>query len=220
VPTIRTGAVGAAWIRGIRPGAKLLALVAIAVLVVGTPREWVIAIACYAAGVLALVVVARIPARTVFTRLAVEIPFVVFAALMPFLATGPRVEVLGMSLAVEGLWGAFALLSKATIVVLVAIVCTATSDPRRIVLALEGARIPRELTAIMGFMLRYLDVLSDERDRMRSARAARGFQARGVRSWRIIATGLGALLVRAHGRGERVHLAMLARGHDHAGPAR
>lgn len=211
--TAHAGAVGAAWIRGIRAEAKLIALVAFAIVVVATPREWLAVFGAYAAVVLGLLLAARIPARIVSRRLLIEVPFLVFAGLMPFIATGPRVEVLGLSLSVEGLWGAFGLLAKATLVLLVAIVVTASTDARRLVLALERARMPRELTSIMSFMLRYLDVLSDERDRMRVARTARGFEARGPRSWRIIATGVGALLVRAHGRGERVHLAMLARGY-------
>lgn len=217
--------VQAVW--GHRPGdtalhrasarAKLVGLVVFAIVVVATPREWVWAFTAYAVTVIALLAVARVPPRTVLRRMLIEVPFLVFAVLMPFIATGPRVEVLGLSLSVEGLWGAWGLLVKATLAMLAAIVLVSTTEPRRIVLALESLRLPRQLTSIMGFMLRYLDVIVEESERMRTARLARGFEPRGPRSWRVIAMSVGSLFARSHARGERVHLAMLARGYDETG---
>ena len=61
---------------------------------------------------------------------------------------------------------------------------------------------------------------------MRIARESRGFRAGTWRSWPVLATSLGALFVRSYERGERVHLAMLSRGHtgsfrltDHSRPS-
>jgi cobalt/nickel transport system permease protein len=61
-------------------------------------------------------------------------------------------------------------------------------------------------------MLRYIDVIADEARRMRLARISRGHDPRFL--WQVGATarGVGALFVRSYERGERVHLAMLARG--------
>ncbi len=204
---------GAGWIRRIPALPKLSALVAVAVIVVATPRDAYAAFALYAAAVLGILIAARLPVLLVARRLVIEAPFVVFALLLPFVAAGPRIDVGGMSLSVEGLQGAFGLLAKATLVLLFAIAVSSTTPPGRIVQALERLRLPRELTSIMAFMLRYLDIVGDEARRMRTARASRGFAARGPRSWRVLAAGVGALFVRAHGRGERVHLAMLARGY-------
>lgn len=215
-----------AW--GFRPGTsplhrlsarvKLVALVIFAMAVVATPRDWFIAFAAYAAFVLVMLAVAGVTPVEVLRRMVIEVPFAVFALLMPFIATGPRIEIGPLTLSVEGLWGAWALMIKATLALLASIVLVATTEPRRIVLALESLRLPRQLTSIMAFMLRYLDVIVGEAARMRTARESRGFDPRGPRSWRIIATGLGALFARAHARGERVHLAMLARGHSETGP--
>ena len=208
-----------AWLQAVSPRARLLAVLGFAIVVVATPREWFGMFALYGAAVVTLLVVARVPARTVAARLVIEAPFVVFAVLMPFIATGPRVEVWGLSLAIEGLWGAWGLLVKATLALLASIALISITEPRRIVLALEQLRLPRQLTAIAGFMLRYVDVIVEEWQRMRVARASRGFDARGHGSWRVLAGGIGVLFVRSHGRGERVHLAMLARGLSEAGPA-
>ena len=70
-----------------------------------------------------------------------------------------------------------------------------------------------------GFELLQLDVTSDEMRRMRIAREARCFTASGPRAWPVIARSGGALFIRAYERGERVHLAMLARGYDGRLPA-
>ncbi|WP_202980866.1 cobalt ECF transporter T component CbiQ [Microbacterium lushaniae] len=196
------------------PRRRLLALVAFAVIVVATPREWLWAFAMYGAIVVALLAAVRVPPATIARRMLIEVPFVVFAVLLPFIATGPRVRVWEVSLSVEGLWGAWGLLVKATLAVLASIVLISTTEPRRIVLALEQLRLPRQLTVIAAFMVRYLDLIVAESARMGIARTSRGFLARSPGSWRVLAVGIGALFARSHGRGERIHLAMLARGYD------
>jgi cobalt/nickel transport system permease protein len=61
-------------------------------------------------------------------------------------------------------------------------------------------------------MIRYVNVVNDELGRMKIARESLGFESRGIRSWKILAQTLGALFIRSYERGERVYLAMLARG--------
>ena len=46
------------------------------------------------------------------------------------------------------------------------------------------------------------------------ARESRGFVGGGPRAWPVLASTAGALFIRSYERGERVHLAMLSRGHD------
>ncbi|MEV5953648.1 CbiQ family ECF transporter T component [Streptomyces sp. NPDC051987] len=70
----------------------------------------------------------------------------------------------------------------------------------------------RPLVQIASFMIRYGDVVTDEMRRMRIARRSRGFEARGVRHWGVLAKSAGALFIRSYERGERVHLAMVSRG--------
>jgi cobalt/nickel transport system permease protein len=201
------------WLHRSSPRAKLLGLIGFAVVVVATPREWVPAYGVYLAVVVVLLGAARVPLPTLGKRMLIETPFLVFALLLPLIATGPRIALGPLSLSEAGLWGAWALLAKATLTLLAATAFAASTEPRRIVAALESLWLPRELTSILGFMLRYLEVIGQEAARMRVARQARGFQPRGPRDWRTLASGIGALFIRAHGRGERVHLAMLSRGY-------
>ena len=146
-------------------------------------------------------------------RMVVEVPFVVFALLMPFVAEGPRVRVGPLHLAEAGLWGAWGLLAKGTLGVLASLIFGTTTEPRDIVRALEKLRLPQPIVQIASFMFRYLEVVTGELRRMKIARDSRGFQARSIRQWRVLAGTLGALFIRSYERGERVHLAMLSRGY-------
>jgi cobalt/nickel transport system permease protein len=137
----------------------------------------------------------------------------VFALLMPFVATGPRTEVLGLSLSEHGLLSGWALLAKGTLGVLASLTLAATTEPRDLLAGLGRLRMPQQLVQIMGFMNRYLDVITEEMGRMWVARQSRGFSARNPRHWPVIARSAGALFIRSYERGERVHLAMLSRGY-------
>ena len=192
---------------------KVLALIGFMLLVVATPGDWLPAFAGYLAVLVAVVAVSRVPATYLLRRMVVEVPFVVFALLMPFIATGPRVDVLGVAVSQPGLAAAWALLVKGTLGVLASLTLAATTEPRDLLAGLERLRVPNLLVQIMGFMVHYLDVVTDEMRRMRVARESRGFTARDVRHWPVIARSAGALFIRSYERGERVHLAMLSRGY-------
>ncbi|MET9290497.1 cobalt ECF transporter T component CbiQ [Streptomyces sp. NPDC003077] len=200
-------------VHALPPHCKLVAVFCFVLLVVATPREAVWAFALYAVLLAAVTVLARVSAGHVLKRLLIEVPFVAFALLMPFAAEGPRVTVLGLSLSESGLWGAWNILAKGTLGVAASVLLAATTELRALLLGLERLRMPPLLVQIASFMIRYGDVITDEMRRMRIARLSRGFEARGVRHWGVLAKSAGALFIRSYERGERVHLAMLSRGY-------
>jgi cobalt/nickel transport system permease protein len=192
---------------------KLLVLLGFMLLVVATPARWYPAFAGYLLALAVVVAVSRVPAGYLLRRMVVEVPFLAFAVLMPFLATGPRVDVLGVEVSRLGLLAAWGLLAKGTLGVLASLTLAATTEPPDLLAGLEKLHFPDQLVQIMGFMVRYLDVVTDELRRMRVARESRGFTARDVRHWPVVARSAGALFIRSYERGERVHLAMLSRGY-------
>lgn len=192
---------------------KILALLGFMILVVATPRDAYLAFAAYLAVLAVVVGVSRVPPTYILKRTVVELPFVVFAVLLPFVATGPQTEVLGVSVSQSGLEAGVALLVKGTLGVLASLTLAATTEPQDLLAGLERLRLPQQLVQIMAFMVRYLDVVTDEMRRMRIAREARGFDARNPRHWPVLARSAGALFIRSYERGERVHLAMLSRGY-------
>lgn len=192
--------------------AKLVGLVAFVLAVVSVPNgahALLGALLLLAVGVL---VSTRVAPRHVLPRLAVETPFAVFALVLPFVAVGPRVDIGPITVSQTGLTAALALLLKGTTGVVAAIAFAVTTRPRDLVRALQHLKVPDPLVLIASFMVRYVDVVGDQLRRMRVARLSRGFSARSVRSWPVLAAGTGALFIRSYERGERVHLAMVSRG--------
>jgi cobalt/nickel transport system permease protein len=204
---------GDSVVHRISPQTKLVATIAFTVVVVATPGKQIWAFGLHALLLAGVAWTARIPARLIGRRMLVETPFVLFAVLMPFLARGERIDVLGLALSVDGLWGAWNVLAKATLGVVCSILLAATTPLRELLLGLERLRMPALIVQIMSFMIRYADVIVDEMRRMRIARESRGFVARDLRQLPAVARSAGALFIRTYERGERVHLAMLSRGY-------
>ncbi|GHB12466.1 MULTISPECIES: cobalt ECF transporter T component CbiQ [Streptomyces] len=200
------------------PHCKLVAVLCFVVVVVSTPREAVWAFALYAALLAGVAATARIPAGFLLKRLVIEVPFVAFALLMPFVVPGEQTELLGVPVSVPGLWGAWNVLAKGTLGVGASVLLASTTELRSLLLGLQRLRLPPLLVQIASFMIRYGDVITDELRRMSIARRSRGFEARGVRHWGVLAKTMGALFIRSYERGERVHLAMVSRGYTGSMP--
>ena len=193
---------------------KLVALLAFMLVVVATPRDWYAAFAAEALLLLGVVALSRVPVRYLAPRMVIEVPFAVFALLMPFTAHGPRTEVLGLTVSEPGLHAGVALLVKGTIGVLASLTLASTTEPQDLLRGLQRLRMPDLIVQIMGFMIRYLDVVTAELGRMMVAMRSRGCDPRSPRHWPTLARAMGALFIRSYERGERVHLAMLSRGYD------
>jgi cobalt/nickel transport system permease protein len=184
---------------------KILAVLGFLVLVVLTPTGEHGAFAAYLVLVLAAARLTTVPAGYLARRMVVEVPFVAFALLLPFVAQGERVAVGPVTVSQPGLVAAVGLLAKATIGVLSALVLATTTEPRELLAGLERLRLPQQLVQILGFMVRYLEVVTGDLQRMRVARESRGFRARTVRAWPALASSAGALFIRSYERGERIH---------------
>lgn len=204
---------GDSLLHRLAPQCKLAAAVLFVLLVVLTPREQFWAFGVHLALLAAVARVGRVPYAFVLRRLVVEAPFVAFALLLPFVARGERVDVLGLQLSGPGLLAAFNVLAKATLGTMTMLVLGATTPVRDLLQGLERLGLPRGFVAIAGFMVRYADVIAGQVERMRVARASRGYDPKNLLQARALAASVGALFLRSYERGERVHLAMLSRGY-------
>jgi cobalt/nickel transport system permease protein len=119
---------------------------------------------------------------------------------------------------------------KSWISVQAALLLSFTTPFHDLIDGLRELRLPRIMVAIIGFMYRYMAVLTDEATRMLRARAARSAdpagRGGGSLRWRATVTGgmVGSLFLRSYERSERIYAAMQARGFDGefrylAGPA-
>ena len=199
---------------------KIVVAFVVVIAVVATPRDAFVVFGLHLLLLVGIWIAARIPPGWLAARSLIEAPFVVLAVLLPFFATGPRVEWWGMSLSLDGLLAGWNILVKGTLGVLISVTLGMTTPVRDLLVGLGRLRVPPMVTTIATLMVRYLEVIAAEARRMRLARIARGHDPRFL--WQIGATvrGVGTLFLRAYERGERVHLAMLARGYSGAMPLR
>ena len=191
---------------------KLGALGLFVLAVVLTPREAVWAFGVHAGLALLGVWIAGLKPMFVARRLLLEIPFVLFALFLPFIGGGEQIEVIGLSLSVDGLWSGWNIVVKGTLGLAASIVLTATTTVPDILSGLDRLRVPRLITSIAGFMVRYLDVIAGEMHRMRMAMLSRGYSPRWIWQLKAYTASAGALFIRSYERGERVYFAMTARG--------
>ncbi|MDA0169106.1 energy-coupling factor transporter transmembrane protein EcfT [Solirubrobacter taibaiensis] len=187
------GVVGDSAIHRLDPRAKLLGLSAVTVIAVST-TAWPVHVAC-AAALLLVATLAHIGPRTILRRARiVALPVMLVAAFSPEIAP-------------KALIGTFS-----------AVLLGATTSFPDVLHALERLRAPRLLVLIAAFMYRYLFTIVDEVQRMRAALAARGYRPRHALQIAALGRVATALFLRTYERGERVHLAMLARGFNERMP--
>jgi cobalt/nickel transport system permease protein len=201
-------------VHSLPPHVKICTVLFFVLVVVSTPITYWPAFAIFFALVITSALAGKISIITLSKRALIEVPFIFFAILMPFFGTGERFELGPSNLYRDGLLAGIAIVAKGTLGVLSAVILSTTTTAREILRGLERLRLPTIMVQIASFMLRYVNVISDEMERMAIARQSRGFDATGIKHWKVIATSAAALFIRSYERGERVHLAMLSRGFD------
>jgi cobalt/nickel transport system permease protein len=145
------------------------------------------------------VVLSRTPVRFLLKRLAVMFPFVLGVALVNAFQPGAKA-------------GWLAVLVRSTLCLATVILLSNTTPFSGILRVLRRVGVPGLLITTLTLMHRYLFVMADEAERMRRARASRTFQRRRGIQWRLLATVVSQLFVRASERAERIYAAMCARG--------
>ena len=106
------------------------------------------------------------------------------------------------------------IVARNSLAVLTLLILSGVTPFQRLLAGLRRLGVPAFLVATLHFMSRYLQVLTDQLSRMLQARRSRSFRRRAGPGWWSLGGILGALMLRSAERGERVHLAMLARGWD------
>lgn len=201
-------------IHDLPPHIKILSFLTFLIICVATPIQNYWAFIGFGLTIATLLALAKLPVLTIAKRATIEIPFLLFAILMPFFSAGEKFEVFSIEISRPGAIAALSIITKGTLGVLTAILLSGSTPAREILRGFELLKMPSLLVQIMTFMLRYMNVITDEMERMKVARISRGFEERGIRDWKFIAGTAGSLFVRSYERGERVHTSMIARGYE------
>ncbi len=208
------------FIHRLDPRTKLVSCLAFILAIVLTPPgRWQVFLG-YFSLLLILIIISKVPVFYVLKRSLVILPFVVLVSLfIPFFKEG---EVAGsynlwlwqVSVTYTGLAILGNVVTKAWLCVLGLILLSATTGITDLLKGLEGLGIPRVIVLILSFMYRYIFVVVDEAMWMRQAWHSRSFGNKGLRQIKTLGNIIGSLFVRSYERGERVYVAMLARGFD------
>ena len=199
---------------------KLISLVFAVIICVSTPPDRFIAFGGYFAYLLLLAIVVRPSARTLLGPVFVVLPFVMLCAVfIPFLhqdasGGGYNLGIGRLSVSRSGLLLFWNVLVKALFGVCSMVLFVDSTPFPDVLRALDGLRFPRLTVMLAGFVHRYAFVIAEEALRMKRAMDSRGYRGRWLWQAAVVGRMIGTLFLRSYERGERVYLAMLARGFD------
>jgi cobalt/nickel transport system permease protein len=101
---------------------------------------------------------------------------------------------------------------KSNLSILAMLILAWTTPFHEILQVLRHCGVPTVMLTTLALMYRYLPVLSEESRRMQRARASRTFMPSRRFAWQNLSQIIARLFLRSLGRGERIYLAMCARG--------
>lgn len=170
----------------------------------------------------------RLGIRRVLRRSVLAFPFVLAA--LPVVVTTPGTTWMVLPLGPwsipirgEGVVRFLSVLLKSWLSLQAAILLVGTTSFPELLAGMRALGVPRFFVMTFGLMWRYMFLLADEAIRMLRAREARsvapaerGRRVGGTLAWRAQVTGrmVGTLFLRTLERGERIYMAMVARGYD------
>jgi len=197
-------------LRRIDPRARIGLVVVFVAFVVLTPPHPAARFLVYGAMVRGFGALAGIPWRAFLRRLGVILPFVGLVAASAALGClfgweyRPLPELM------------LVFLVRPLVAVAAVAALVSGMEPYELAAGLSGLGLPRSLVALLLFLVRYFPLLRLRMSRLRTAVEARSFGWRGIRGRRRLLLSLGNLVgtmfVRSLDHGERVYLAMCARG--------
>jgi cobalt/nickel transport system permease protein len=183
--------------------AKLIGFTALIIAVLWIPAERTFVFFAFFFVTAVFMGISQVPLGFILGRALLLLPFVLLAGLS-------RPWKQSMDVALFG-----ALLTRSTLSLLLLVLLTNTTRFAELLRAMRKLGCPRILALNLGFLYRYVFVLTEEVLRMRQARDCRRVGRLGVRSeFKTLGSMLGTILIRSFERAERMHQAMLSRGYS------
>ncbi|SNZ07471.1 cobalt ECF transporter T component CbiQ [Cohaesibacter gelatinilyticus] len=201
------------WIRRLDPRVRIVALSAYAITLVQLTSIPLLLAALVLS--FALMSQARLPVGPTIKRVAMMDSFIIFMLVMlPFTMAGtPLFHVFGFAASYEGVMKGIDILLKANAIVMATLALLSTLEPVTLGHALARLKVPAPLVHLLLFTVRYIEVLHEEYNRLRTAMKCRGFQpANRWHSYKSFGYLVGMLLIRSFERSERIMQAMKCRG--------
>lgn len=206
-------------VRRADPRARILLALVFACVIVSLSDLAALSLGLLAA--VALMASARLPARRTLRRMLAMDGFMIFMIVtLPFTMPGePFATLFGWPASWEGLMKGVEIALKGNAVILALMALVGSMDSVTFGHALRRLRAPAVFVHLLLFTVRYIEVLGEEYQRMRTAMRCRGFRpANSLHTYRAFGYLVGMMLVRAVERSERILAAMKCRGFKGALP--
>jgi cobalt/nickel transport system permease protein len=203
---------GGTAIHGLHPAAKLFSAMFFIVTVVSFDRYSLLSLTPYAFYPAILMALSETPCGMLLRRFLIALPFCLFAGLSNLVFDRAPAFALGGLAVSFGALSLAALLLRAYLCVMAALILVATTRMGEITGQLRRLHAPAALVVMLELTYRYIGVLLDEAGSMRAAYLLRGGR-RGI-EMRHMGSFVGGLVVRSFDRAERVYAAMKCRGYD------
>jgi cobalt/nickel transport system permease protein len=207
-------------IRSLNPKTKFVTIIAVVLLVVSTPADAFAVFALFLALALVLIVISRVPVTVFLRRALIALPFILVAlAAVPFVTEAPggtsyTLGIGGATVTTTGFLLVFNVMCKSILSIVFLTLLISSTPFRDLVSGLQELSVPSFLTDTLSFMYQYLFIITDEVQRVAFARDARLYGNRWIWQAPVIGHMIGSIFVRSFERGERIFLAMKARGYD------
>lgn len=197
------------------PRTRLLCTIALVFAIALTPngrwQTWGI----YGAIVATAILISRVPWGPLLARVGIELVFVGAVLLGTLFRDGGTVVWSWgiLRITTEGLMVLGSVGIKMLLSLLALNLLTLTTSIPDLLEALVGLRTPPIVLAILGSMLRYLQVSVREFQTMQRAAASRNLTLNPRTTRLVLGNAIGSLFIRTYTRGERISQAMLSRGY-------
>jgi cobalt/nickel transport system permease protein len=197
------------------PRIRLLCTIVLVFAIALTPNGRWGTWAIYGTIVGGVMVLSRVPWRTLLTRVAVELVFVGAVLLGTLFRDGGTIVWSWgiLRITTEGLMVLGSVGLKMLLSLLALNILTLTTSISDLLEALVVLRTPPIVLAILSSMLRYLQVSIGEFQTMQRAAASRNLTINPRTTRLVLGNAIGSLFIRTYTRGERISQAMLSRGY-------
>ncbi|MGL5035622.1 MAG: energy-coupling factor transporter transmembrane component T family protein, partial [Microcystaceae cyanobacterium] len=180
-----------------------------------TPKGAWLTFIFYALGIIFWLLKNRLFKRSLFLKVSVEFLFVSLILLSSLFQTGGKIiwSWGWLQISSNGIITLGTVTFKLFLSLLIVNILLYQLTQSQILNSLLTLKVPPLLVAIMGSMLRYLQLLNREFQTVRRAALSRNLTLTPQSTRLILANGIGSLFIRTYDRGERIHQAMVARGY-------
>lgn len=207
-------------IRSLNPKTKLITIIAIVLLIVSTPPDAFGVFSLFFVLALILILASRVPLVVFLRRALIALPFIIFAlAAVPFIpdeagAISYSLGIGDFAVTRAGFLMVSNVLCKSILSIIFLTLLTSSTPFSDLTTGLREFKVPSFITDTLSFMYHYLFILTDQAQRVSFARDARLYGNRWIWHAPVIGHMIGNIFVSSFERGERIFLAMKARGYD------